>query len=213
MVFKMNKLDYKKEFKEFYNPKKKPNFINIPPMNFIMVQGCGDPHSEEYQNAMNILYSLSFTIKMSKMKNKQPENYFEYVVLPLEGLWWSKGGALDLDDRENWQWISMIRQPEFVDEKFFKWAIDEASEKKKDVDFSKAEFKEFNEGDCVQIMHVGPYSEEASSIAKIQKFIEENNLVDESGLERKHHEIYLSDPRRAKPENLRTIIRLPVSKK
>ncbi len=212
-MFKMSKLDYKKEFKEFYNPKKKPNFINIPPMNFIMVQGSGDPQSEEYQNAMNILYSLSFTIKMSKMKNKQPENYFEYVVLPLEGLWWSKGGALDLDDRENWQWISMIRQPEFVDEKFFKWAIDEASEKKKDLDFSKAEFSQFNEGDCVQIMHVGPYSEEASSIAKIQKFIEENNLVDESGAERKHHEIYLSDPRRAKPENLRTIIRLPVSKK
>ena len=209
----MNKLDYKKEFKEFYNPKRKPNFINIPPMNFIMVQGSGDPQSEEYQNAINILYSLSFTIKMSKMENKQPENYFEYVVLPLEGLWWSKGGALDLDDRENWQWISMIRQPEFVDEKFFKWAMDEASEKKKDLDFSKAEFKEFNEGDCVQIMHIGPYSEEADSIAKIQKFIEENNLVDESGFERKHHEVYLSDPRRAKAENLRTIIRLPVSKK
>lgn len=208
-----NKIDYKKEYKELYQPKKKPSLINVPSMNFIMVNGKGDPQSDEYQNAMQILYSLSFTIKMSKMKNNQPKDYFEYVVPPLEGLWWSKEGKLNLNDRNNWQWTSMIRQPEFVTENFYKWALDEAETKKPELDFSKSKFLEFTEGDCVQIMHIGPYNEENYSMIKIEEFLDENELVNDSGNIRKHHEIYLSDPRRTKPENLRTVLRIPIRKK
>ena len=208
----VKKFDYKKEYKDLYSPKSKPVLVDVPEIRFISLEGKGSPESETYQNAIQVLYSLSFTIKMSKMKGMQTDNYFEYVVPPLEGLWWSSDGELDLDDRENWMWNSMIRLPEFVDDEFFNWALAEAENKKPELDFSKAQILTYDAGLCVQIMHKGPYSEETPSMNKIKEFIAENNLIDDTGIERKHHEIYLSNPQRAKPENLKTVLRTPVRK-
>lgn len=209
---KTDKLDYKKEYKDFYMPKSKPSLIDVPAMNFIMIDGKGDPNGEEYQKAVSALYALTFTIKMSKMNGNQPEGYFEYVVPPLEGLWWCSDGKFDFDRRDNWLWTSMIRQPEFVAEDVFKWAVSECSKKKPDIDVSRARFESFSEGLCVQLMHIGPYADEPESMEKINSFIDENGLIDEVGNIRKHHEIYLSDPRRTTPEKLKTVLRHPVGK-
>lgn len=173
----MDKLDYKKEYKDLYLPKTKPMLIDVPNMKFIMVRGKGNPNSEdgEYKEAMNILYGLSFTIKMSKMGNNKIDGYFEYVVPPLEGFWWNKDEKnVDYKHKENFEWYSMIRQPEFVTEDVFKWACNELKEKKR-IDISKAEFKEFKEGLCVQIMHIGSYDDEPKTIEKINEYIVDNN--------------------------------------
>ena len=216
----MNKLDYKKEYKDLYLPKTKPMLIDVPNMKFIMVRGKGNPNSEkgEYQEAMSILYGLSFTIKMSKMGNNKIDGYFEYVVPPLEGFWWNKDEKnVDYRNKENFEWYSMIRQPEFVTEDVFKWACNEVKEKK-GIDISKAEFKEFKEGLCVQIMHLGSYDDEPKTIDKINEYIIDNNLKNDigsslkNGMIRRHHEIYLSDPRRTATEKLKTVIRIPVIK-
>ncbi len=207
------KLDYKKEYRDLYMPGNKPMLIDVPSMNFIMTDGKGDPRSQEYQDAVVSLYSLSFTIKMSKMSKQQPEGYFEYVVPPLEGLWWIKDGAFDFHQRNNWLWTSMIRQPEFVTQEVFEWACIESRRKKSEIDVSKARLVTFTEGLCVQIMHKGPYEREPESVEKMRIFIEENNLFDEVGSERKHHEIYLSDPRKTDPESLKTVLRHPVRRK
>ena len=216
----MDKLDYKKEYKDLYLPKTKPMLIDVPNMKFIMVRGKGNPNSEkgEYQEAMSILYGLSFTIKMSKMGNNKIDGYFEYVVPPLEGFWWNKDEKnVDYRNKENFEWYSMIRQPEFVTEDVFKWACNEVKEKK-GIDISKAEFKEFKEGLCVQIMHLGSYDDEPKTIDKINKYIIDNNLKNDigsslkNGMIRRHHEIYLSDPRRTATEKLKTVIRIPVIK-
>lgn len=205
------KLDYKKEYKDLYMPKG-PMLIDVPEMGFIMVDGRGAPEGEEYPHAMQALYALTFTIKMSKMSGAQPEGYFEYVVPPLEGLWHGEKGDFDLDRRDKWQWISMIRQPEFVTEEVFLWAMDECRRKKPEVDCSKARFEMFTEGLCVQTMHKGPYSEEPETIAALHRFIEGNGLKNMTGNERKHHEIYLGDPRKCAPEKLKTVLRLPVER-
>ena len=216
----MDKLDYKKEYKDLYLPKTKPMLIDVPNMKFIMVRGKGNPNSEkgEYQEAMSILYGLSFTIKMSKMGNNKIEGFFEYVVPPLEGFWWNKDEKnVDYRNKENFEWYSMIRQPEFVTEDVFKWACNEVKEKK-GIDISKAEFKEFKEGLCVQIMHLGSYDDEPKTIDKINEYIIDNNLKNDigsslkNGMIRRHHEIYLSDPRRTATEKLKTVIRIPVIK-
>lgn len=216
----MEKLDYKKEFKDLYLPKQKPTLIEVPKMKFIMVEGMGNPNSNngEYQKAIQILYGLSFTIKMSKMGENKINGYFEYVVPPLEGLWWQQGiKGIDYSHKETFEWISMIRQPEFVDEKVFKWACKEL-ESKKGIDISKAEFKEFEEGLCVQMMHIGSYDNEPETVNKIDEYIKENNLKNDIGqtlpygIKRNHHEIYLSDPRKTAVERLRTVIRVPVAK-
>lgn len=207
------KIDFKKEYKDLYLPKQKPMLIDVPEMCFIAVDGLGSPQSQIYQEAIKILYALTFTIKMSKMSGNQPEGYFEYVVPPLEGLWWIENGAFDVNRRDDWVWTSLIRQPEFVTPDVFEWAIRECEKKKPDVDISKAKLLNFTEGLCVQIMHIGPYSEEPASIAKLHEFIESNDLVEETGNIRKHHEIYLGDPRKQAPEKLRTVLRLPVKKK
>lgn len=216
----MDKLDYKKEYKDLYLPKTKPMLIDVPNMKFIMVRGKGNPNSEkgEYQEAMSILYGLSFTIKMSKMGNNKIDGYFEYVVPPLEGFWWNKDEKnVDYRNKENFEWHSMIRQPEFVTEDVFKWACNEVKEKK-GIDISKAEFKEFKEGLCVQIMHLGSYDDEPKTIDKINEYIIDNNLKNDigsslkNGMIRRHHEIYLSDPRRTATEKLKTVIRIPVIK-
>ncbi|MGM9521783.1 MAG: GyrI-like domain-containing protein [Oscillospiraceae bacterium] len=204
--------DYKKEYKEFYLPSGKPGIVTVPSMNFVAVRGRGDPNSPEgeYRRAMGILYGLAFTIKMSWKGEHKIEGYFEYVVPPLEGLWWQEGtSGVDYSRKSDFNWISMIRLPEFVTQAEFDWAVNEASHKKKQ-DFSDALFFTYDEGLCVQCMHTGPYDDETETIARMEQYSEENGLVPDFSGGRFHHEIYLGDPRRCAPEKLRTVIRHPV---
>ncbi len=206
--------DYKKEYKEFYLPGKKPELVTVPKMNFVAVRGMGDPNEEggAYQEAMGLLYGIAFTIKMSKMGTHKMEGYFDYVVPPLEGLWWQEGTAgIDYRHKEKFQWISMIRLPDFVTREEFDWAVAEA-EAKKGSDFSKVEFFTYDEGICVQCMHVGPYDDEPGTVALMDDFASGQGYVVDFAAGRLHHEIYLSDARRCKPENLKTVIRHPVKK-
>lgn len=213
----MEKLDYKKEYKELYLPKKKSQIIEVPEMTFIQVEGKGNPNtSESYQNALGILYGLSFTIKMSKMSGRQPDGYFEYVVPPLEGLWWTEGQLFDgvnVTDKDKFLWISMIRQPEFVTKEVFEWAKEELRKKKPELDFSGTRLVSYKEGLCCQVMHVGPYDDEPETIRKMEAYIEEAGYISDISDYRRHHEIYLGDPRRTKPENLKTVIRHPVKER
>jgi len=208
----MVELDYKKQYQDLYQPKNKPMLIKVPPINFIMMDGKGDPQGQEYQNAIAALYALSFTIKMSKMSGSQPEGYFEYVVPPLEGLWDCDDGQFSLERRDHWVWTSMIRQPEFVTAEVFRWACQEVCAKKPEVDVSRARFEIYDEGLCVQMMHIGPYADEPASIAQIAEFITKNQLRDMCGGTRQHHEIYVSDPRKTAPEKLKTVLRHPVER-
>ena len=209
----MDKLDYKKAYANLYLPKRKPALIDVPDMAFIMVDGKGEPGGPAYQNALQALYSLTFTIKMSKMKGEEPAGYFEYVVPPLEGLWWSSGGGLDWNaPREEWLWTSMIRQPEFVNQEVFAWAMERCQKQKPGVDVSGARLVTWREGLCVQMMHIGPYQEEEKTMEQMNAFIQEQGLRNATGEERKHHEIYLSDPRRTAPEKLKTVLRFPVDR-
>lgn len=203
--------DFKKEFKDLYLPKEKPMLIDVPAMNFIMIDGTGDPNSENYREAIEILYALSYAIRMSVKSGSEPDGFFEYVVPPLEGLWWVSGGAFSFHDRENWLWTSMIRQPEFVTKAVFQWAIEECRHKKPGLEADKARLESFQEGLSVQIMHIGPYADEPRSVELMKTFMEEKGLVDQTGSNRKHHEIYLSDPRKTDPEKLKTVIRHPVA--
>lgn len=208
--------DYKKAYKELYQPKTKPAVVDVPEMVFIAVDGMGDPNtSEEYRQAMEILYGLSFTIKMSKMNGTQPDGYFEYVVPPLEGLWYLDDAAfdgVDISDKSRFKWISMIRQPEFVTQDVFEKAKLTLQKKKPALDLSKARWMKLTEGLCVQIMHKGTYDDEPVSIGKMRDHIEEQGYREDFSETRMHHEIYLSDPRKCAPENLRTVIRHPVKK-
>lgn len=208
----MAALDYKKEYKDLYLPRQNPMLIDMPPILFAMVEGIGAPDSEAYQNALGVLYSVSYSIKMSKMGNSTPDGYFDYVVPPLEGLWWWDTPGPEMPPRDTWRWVSMIRQPEFVTPEVFAEAVAAAKKKKPELDFSALRLETFHEGLCVQIMHIGPYSEEERSIAQLHAFIEQQGLRDETGTRRKHHEIYLGDPRKTAPEKLRTVLRLPVAK-
>lgn len=209
----MDKLDYKKEYKDLYQPSSKPSLIDVPEMIFIAVDGKGDPNTcEEYKTSMEILYGLSFTIKMSKMNGTQPEGYFEYVVPPLEGLWHQEGiDGIDYSRKEDFIWTSMIRQPEFVTEEVFERARAALSKKKPGLDLSRARYMKMTEGLCVQIMHKGPYDDEPASIERMKAFIAEKGFAEDFSDERRHHEIYLSDPRKCAPERLRTVIRHPVA--
>lgn len=212
----MDKLDYKKEYKDLYQPKTKPSVIDVPEMIFIAVDGEGDPNTcEEYKTALEILYGLSFAIKMSKMNGTQPEGYFEYVVPPLEGLWYADGvdfNGLNVTDKSKFKWVSMIRQPEFVTDEVFLAAKTSLQKKKPDLDLSKARLMKFKEDLCVQIMHKGAYDDEPASIRLMQQFAEENGYAEDFSENRLHHEIYLSDPRRCAPEKLKTVIRHPIRK-
>lgn len=210
-------LDYKKEYKDLYQPKNKPSVIQVPEMVFIQVEGQGDPNScQAYKDAMEILYGLSFTIKMSKMGGNQPEGYFEYVVPPLEGLWWGEDEELFdgvmIGDKSKFRWISMIRQPEFVTEEVFEWAKAALKKKKPHVDFSTTRLVKWEEGLCAQVMHIGPYDDEPATIAVLNQFVEDNGYETDIGDNRRHHEIYLGDPRKTAPERLRTVLRHPVKK-
>lgn len=204
--------DYKKEYKEFYLPPKKPVVIRIPEMNFVAVRGKGNPNEEggAYKEAIGILYAIAFTIKMSYKGNHDIAGYFQYVVPPLEGLWWQDGiKGVDYTKKEELNWISMIRLPEFVTGDVFSWAKAEAEEKKQ-RDFSGAEFFTYDEGLCVQCMHVGPYDDEPRTIAAMEELTAAMGYETDLSDRRLHHEIYLSDPRRCAEKNLRTVIRQPI---
>lgn len=210
----MDKIDYKKDYKDLYQPSVKPSIIDIPEMLFITVEGSGNPNtSASYQEALEILYGLSFTIKMSKMNGTQPEGYFEYVVPPLEGLWYVDETAFDginVTDKDKFRWISMIRQPEFVTEAVFEKAKESLAKKKPGLNINRAKFVHMTEGLCVQAMHKGSYDNEPQTIKKIKDFVKENGYVEDFSDTRYHHEIYLSDPRKCAPERLKTVIRHPV---
>ena len=204
--------DYKKEYKEFYLPPRKPGIVTVPEMHFIAVNGKGDPNEPEgeYKAALGMLYAIAFTIKMSYKGSHKIEGYFPYVVPPLEGLWrQGDGGMIDYAHKENFEWTSMIRLPEFVTREEFDWAIREATERKKQ-DFSKVQFFTYDEGTCVQCMHIGSYDEEPETIRLMQEYVKEQGYEEDFSDSRLHHEIYLSDPRRAAPEKLRTVVRHPV---
>lgn len=207
--------DYKKEYKEFYMPKNKPNIIEIPKMNYIAVRGKGNPNEEnsEYKQTIGLLYSIAFTIKMSYKTSHKIEGYFEYVVPPLEGFWWQNSiEGLDYNRKEDMEFISMIRLPDFVTKEEFDWAINEATNKKKQ-DFSKVEFFSYDEGLCVQCMHIGSYDNEPATIETMKKYAEENGYEIDINETRYHHEIYLSDPRKCDESRLKTVIRHPIKKK
>ena len=206
--------DYKKEYKEFYSPKNKPGIITIPKMNYIAVRGQGDPNEEcgEYKSAIELLYGIAFTIKMSKKGSRQSEGYFDYVVPPLEGFWWQEGvSGIDYSHKEDFRWISVIRLPDFVTRSDLDWAVEEASGKKQ-KDFSKVEFLTYDEGLCVQCMHIGSYDDEPTTVALMHGYMESQGYVLDITDERLHHEIYLSDARRVLPEKLKTVIRHPIRK-
>lgn len=204
--------DYKKEYKEFYLPPKKPGIVDVPEMNYIAVRGKGNPNEPEgeYKTSIGLLYGIAFTIKMSYKGNHRIEGYFSYVVPPLEGLWWQEGqDGIDYVHKEKLSWISMIRLPEFVTREEFDWAIAEATAKKQ-TDYSKVEFFTYHEGLCVQCMHIGSYDDEPETISRMDRFADENGYSVALSDGRFHHEIYLSDPRRCAVEKLRTVIRHPV---
>lgn len=211
----MPAFDYKKEYKEFYLPPKKPQIIEIPAMNFLAVQGRGDPNEEggAYKTSIGLLYGVAYTIKMSKMGTHKIDGYFDYVVPPLEGFWWQDGRqGIDYTHKEEFQWLSLIRLPEFITKKEFDWAVREATTKK-ETDFSKVEFLTYEEGLCVQCMHIGPYDDEPETIRNMERFAEEQGYELDLSDNRYHHEIYLNDVRKCKPENSKTVIRQPIRKR
>ncbi|MBR6224393.1 MAG: GyrI-like domain-containing protein [Firmicutes bacterium] len=204
--------DFKKEYKEFYMPPKKPSIVTVPKMNYIAVRGQGDPNPEEseYKQAIGLLYGIAFTIKMSKMGSHKIDGYFDYVVPPLEGFWWQEGViGVDYSRKDDFNWISVIRLPDFVTREDFEWAVEEATKKKK-TDFSKVEFFTYDEGLCVQCMHIGPYDDEPATVELMHNFMEEQGYELDITDERMHHEIYLSDARRVAPEKLKTVVRHPI---
>ena len=206
--------DYKKAYKEFYLPPKKPGIVTVPAMNFLAVRGQGEPNEEggAYKQALELLYAVAYTIKTSKMGQHRLEGYFDYVVPPLEGLWWQGGvHGVDYARKADFQWISLIRLPEFVTEDAFDWAIREATEKKR-RDFSKMEFFSWKEGLCVQCMHIGPYDSEPATVAAMEEYAKARGCEADFGAGRFHHEIYLSDARRCRPEKRRTVIRQPIKR-
>ena len=207
--------DYKKEYKEFYMPAKKPGIVEVPPMHYIAVRGKGDPNDEngEYKQSIGLLYGIAFTIKMSYKGEHKIDGYFEYVVPPLEGFWWQEGTeSIDYAHKENFSFISLIRLPDFVTKADFDWAVAEATKKKK-TDFSKVEFLSYNEGLCVQCMHIGSYDHEPATIAAMHEYAGQNGYALDISNTRYHHEIYLSDPRKCDVRNLKTVIRHPIKKK
>lgn len=207
--------DFKKEYKEFYLPKNKPEIVTVPPANYIAVRGKGDPNEEggAYKAAIGVLYAIAYTIKMSKLGDHRIDGYFDFVVPPLEGFWWQDGAdRLNLADKAAFQWIAVIRLPDFVTEADFRWAAQEAARKKK-LDCSKAELLTIDEGLCVQILHIGPFDAEAGSIALMDAYLREHGYENDISPNRLHHEIYLSDARKVAPERWKTIIRHPIRQK
>ena len=205
--------DFKKEYKEFYMPGRKPSIVDVTKANYIAVSGKGDPNEEygDYQKAIEVLYAVAYTLKMSYKTDHKIEGFYEYVVPPLEGFWkQGDNSEMDYADKSSLEWISVIRLPDFITEEDFRWAV-ETAEKKKKLDCTKAEFLTLEEGLCVQIMHIGPYDDEPESVLLMENFAEEQGYVIDMG-QRLHHEIYLSDPRKSPPEKWKTVIRHPIKK-
>lgn len=206
--------DYKKEYKEFYMPANKPSIVTVPKMNYIAVRGKGNPNDEsgEYKDSIGLLYAIAFTIKMSYKGSHKIDGYFEYVVPPLEGFWWQEGSdTIDYANKNGFNFISLIRLPDFVTKADFDWAVQEATKKKK-ADFSKVEFLTYDEGVCVQCMHVGSYDDEPKTVALMHEYMAANGYVLDISESRYHHEIYLSDPRKCAGEKLKTVVRHPIKK-
>ena len=204
--------DFKKDLKEFYMAKNKPEIVNVPKANYIAVRGSGDPNEEcgAYQQAISVLYAVAYTLKMSYKTDYIIEGFYEYVVPPLEGFWWQENvSGVDYSNKSAFRWISVIRVPDFITEKDFDWAVKTASNKKK-IDCSSAEFITIEEGLCVQIMHIGSFDEESKSVAIMDEFLEINGYVNDMNAERLHHEIYLSDARKIPADKWKTIIRHPI---
>ncbi len=206
--------DYKKEYKEFYMPKSVPTIVTVPKANYIAVRGKGNPNDEngEYKNSIGLLYAIAFTIKMSYKGSHKIDGYFEYVVPPLEGFWWQDGcDTIDYANKDGFSFISLIRLPDFVTKAEFDWAVREATEKKK-ADFSKVEYLTYDEGVCVQCMHIGSYDDEPKTVALMHEYMAANGYELDINGKRYHHEIYLSDPRRCAAEKLKTVVRHPIKK-
>ena len=207
--------DFKKEYKEFYLPKNKPQIVNVPKANYIAIRGQGNPNEEggAYQRAISVLYAVAYTLKMSYKTDYKIAGFFEYVVPPLEGFWWQDGiCGVDYTKKDEFNWISIIRLPDFITRENFDWAVKTASEKKK-IDCSCAEFFTVEEGLCVQIMHIGSFDDEPASLEKMDKYLNENGYEKDFSDTRLHHEIYLSDPRKSTPDKQKTVIRHPVKKR
>ena len=206
--------DYKKEYKEFYMPANKPSIVTVPKMNYIAVRGKGNPNDEsgEYKDSIGLLYAIAFTIKMSYKGSHKIDGYFEYVVPPLEGFWWQEGSdTIDYANKNGFNFISLIRLPDFVTKADFDWAVQEATNKKK-ADFSKVEFLTYDEGVCVQCMHVGSYDDEPKTVTLMHEYMAVNGYALDISESRYHHEIYLSDPRKCAVEKLKTVVRHPIKK-
>ena len=206
--------DFKKEYKEFYMPKNTPEIVTVPPANYIAVRGKGDPNEEggEYKAAIGVLYAVAYTLKMSYKTDYRIRGFYDYVVPPLEGFWWQDGiEGIDYSDKSAFCWISVIRLPDFITQEDFDWAVETATKKKK-LDCSKAEFLTVDEGLCVQIMHIGAFDDEPATVARMDRFLEENGYRNDITNGRLHHEIYLSDARKVEPEKWKTVIRHPIRK-
>lgn len=202
--------DFKAEYKQLYRPSEEPGMIEVPSSNFIMLDGVGDPNDKGFGESVQMLYSLSFTLKMSNRTGNQPAGYFDYVTPPLEGLWWTDDGAFDFMKRSGWKWTLMIRQPDFFNKEAFDWAVRELSRKKPRFDLGRIRFDAFLEGKCVQAMHHGPYSTEQITMKRMKDFLESSGLTDLVPLGYKHHEIYLKGAVNGDEAYMRTILRHPV---
>lgn len=206
--------DFKKEYREFYMPKSKPEIVSVPKANYIAVRGKGNPNEEDgaYQQVISVLYAISYTLKMSYKTDHKIKGFFEYVVSPLEGFWWQEHvDSVDYADKSTFNWISVIRLPDFVTLSDFEWAVAAATKKKK-LDCSSAEFMTIDEGLCVQMMHLGPFDDEPGTVALMDEYVAKNGYVNDINQTRLHHEIYMSDARKVAPEKWKTVIRHPIKK-
>jgi len=210
-----NVKDYKKDYKDLYLPKTTPMLVEVGEMQFVAVEGKGNPNDEngEYQRALEVLYGVQYMIKMSKKGTHVPNGYFDYVVPPLEGFWWLENNEdFTFENKSEYCWISLIRLPEFADGQVFVWACQEVSKKKK-IDTTKAKFLKITEGLCVQCLHIGSYNDEQKTLKRMNDFVDENGLQCDMNEARRHHEIYLSDPRKTEESKLKTVLRIPVKRK
>lgn len=206
--------DLKKEFKEYYQPKNKPEIVNIPSINYLAVRGSGDPNDDtgDYKKALESLYAVAYTLRMSYKTDYKINGFYEYIVPPLEGFWWQDGtDGVNYADKTSFNWISVIRLPDFISGKDIEWAVRTATKKKK-TDCSQVKFLTVNEGLCVQIMHIGPYDNEPVTVKLMDDYLAQNGYENDLNSERMHHEIYLSDPRKCLPEKMKTVIRHPVKR-
>ncbi len=206
--------DFKKEYRSLYQPRTRPSIVEVPPMRFLSVEGTGDPNEEggAYQHAIELLYGVAYTLKMSYKTDHAIEGFYQYVVPPLEGFWWQDGvRGVDYTNKSSFNWVSAIRVPEFVGNADFAWAIDTATAKKR-LDFSPVHLIEIDEGLCVQCMHIGPYDDEPATVAAMHEFADAQGYAPDFSDTRRHHEIYLSDPRKANPAKMKTVVRHPVKR-